>query len=135
MTNCRFTVWDDDPKKPKVAHVSGAVESGRPTEARNQMEQKAGLDSAKGRRLSISGGLDVKSVTFGKSGVTTTIKPRKHEYRGQQKTGDGESSAFVFGQRSKTDGTWSFCAQVVKGNMSEVKLIEDDLTVLGHVYI
>ena len=52
MTNCRFTVWDDDPKKPKVAHVSGAVESGKPSDARNTMEQAEGLDSG-GFRLRV----------------------------------------------------------------------------------
>jgi hypothetical protein len=138
MTNCRFTVWDDDPKKPKVAHVSGSVEAGKgtPSDKRNTMEQTAGLDASKGRRLSISGGRDVyvSALTQGKM-VKTLKAAKQHEYRGQEKIGDGPSSAFVFGQRDKTNGKWSFAAQVVKGNMAEVSLIEDDLTVLQYVYI
>jgi len=130
MTNCRFTVWDDDPKKPKVAHVSGAVERGNPSKARDEMEQTAGLKTSTGRRLSIVGGRDVYSG-FPKKVLQ---QAKTHEYRGQQEAGGGASSAFVFGRRD-AEGKWSFCAQVVKGNMAEVKVIEEDLAVLGHVYI
>lgn len=117
----RFTVLNDDVAVPTVAHVSGAVERGNPSKARDQMEVDAHLDaSATRRRLSVSGGLAKSPV---------------HEYRGQRL--GKESSAYVFGQRDAKKG-WSFHAQIVKGNMSTVPegvTLTDNLQVLGYVSI
>lgn len=120
LTNCRFSILADDPKKPKVAHVSG---TGNATK-RNQWEKDAGFvdDSSKGRarRLSVSGGYDPEMHK----------KVKDHMYLGQDRA--NKSSAFVFGQRVKD--VWEFHAQIVKGSLSNPSALdlETDLTILKH---
>jgi hypothetical protein len=119
MTNCRFSILADDPKKPKVAHVAGNTK----TSDRNEWEKQSGFvdDGSKGRarRLSVSQGYDPQGRG----------KPKEHLYIGQR---FGQSSAFVFGHR--TNGDWKFYAQVVKGNMSAPSEIDlsSDLTILKY---
>jgi hypothetical protein len=100
LTNCRFSVLTDDPKKPKVTHVAGTLSSGG---ARNVAEIKANFctkeSASRARRLSISGG-------------------QGHGYVGQGKTPEEATSAFVFGQSNEA-GDWKFYAQVVQGIMAE----------------
>jgi hypothetical protein len=122
LTNCRFSILADDPKKPKVAHVAGTGNPGN----RNEWEKTSGFvdkDSAKrARRFSVSGGLDPAIKT-------RAVKP--HMYLGQERQ-TNQSSAFVFGER--VNGTWEFHAQIVKGVLSNPSAIDlnTDLTILKH---
>jgi hypothetical protein len=111
MTNCRFSVLDENPKTPRVAHVAGNT---LPKD-RNAWEKRDGFiadDTKRVRRLSVSGSLGRKA---------------KHLY-----AGDRHSSAFTFGLR-QADGDWKFFAQVTKGCMAAVNRVSDDLAILGYV--
>ena len=132
MTNCRFSVLDEDKQHPRVAHVSGSYSN---SAKRNKFEKDDKfLDNlqpsqlAKVRRLSVSGSRDrVEGL-----GVNKKQIPKIHEYRGQQP--DNESSAFVFGLRQAPEG-WKFYAQIAKGCLTSgfyANGIKDDVTILDH---
>jgi hypothetical protein len=131
QTNFRFSVLDQDPKKPKVAHVAGDLVS--PAQ-RDKAEGEGGFVTATNRqlvrRLSISGSRDQKP--FQKPMI-----PKKHDYTGQTGDKNNFSSAFVFGERGE-DGNWKFFAQVVKGSMVEGffnNALTENLQILNYIEI
>ena len=122
MTNCRFSILADDPKKPKVAHVAG--NTNKKDRDTYEVDDNFVTNENKGRarRFSVSQGSDPTkdfnpANKFGKT----------HQYVGQR---FGGSSAFVFGHR--IEGTWKFYAQVVKGSMASPSdiVMDSDLTIL-----
>lgn len=114
MTNCRFTVFPNAGRHPKVAHIAGTLSK---TE-RNVKEKEVFGEGTRVRRLSISGSVGIGA----------------HGYRGQVDGKPGlSSSAFVFGQRG-ADG-WTFVAQVVKGVMTARPHLLDDVSHLSFVDI
>lgn len=119
LTNCRFSILADDPKKPKVSHVAGNTNASD----RNKWELESGFVDAgskgRARRLSVAQGYDPR---------INRLK-REHLYVGQK---TNPTSAFVFGQR--VSGDWNFYAQVVDGNMSVPSKIDltTDLTILKY---
>jgi hypothetical protein len=113
LTNCRFSVLDPDPKKPK--EDSGFV-------------TKANLPLV--RRLSISGSKDQRPFK-------QPVIPKKHDYTGQRGDPNNYSSAFVFGERGE-DGNWKFFAQIVKGSMVEGffnNTLTENLQILNYIPI
>jgi hypothetical protein len=131
LTNCRFSVLDPDPKKPKVAHVAGDLST--PT-IRTQAEVGSGFVTKANqplvRRLSISGSRDQRPYK-------QPVIPKKHEYTGQTGDPNNYSSAFVFGERGE-DENWKFFAQIAKGSMVEGffnHALTENLQILNYIQI
>jgi len=131
LTNCRFSVLDPDPKKPKVAHVAGDLPS---PPRRTKAEEDSGFVTKANlplvRRLSISGSKDQRPFK-------QPVIPKKHDYTGQTGDPNNYSSAFVFGERGE-DGNWKFFAQIVKGSMVEGffnNTLTENLQILNYIPI
>jgi hypothetical protein len=125
LTNCRFTVLDPDPTKPKVAHVAGDLDTRK---KRDTEEQAIGMP-ARVFKLSETPPVLARRLSVSES---TGMKP-KHDYAGQDGPVSGRSSAFVFGMRVSKN--WEFYAQITKGTLTEGFFnteLTEDLTILNH---